>query len=98
MNITIEKIEERDEFKKKYQKQPITKSETVKYNKSYYEINKDKWKTYNAKRQNMFYNCDICKCSVGITQYKTHLTTKKHLKHLSDAQLSNEPTLNVIEQ
>ena len=64
----------------KYKKQGIAKTEN--YNKSYYEMNKQKWKDYNIKQNSNYFDCEVCKCSVQFSHRNTHFNTKKHKNKL----------------
>jgi recombinational DNA repair ATPase RecF len=64
----------------KYRKQGITKTDN--YNKSYYEINKDKWKQYNTKQNSQYLDCELCQCSVQYSHRNKHYETKRHQKNM----------------
>jgi hypothetical protein len=71
----------------KYKKQGIAKTEN--YNKSYYEMNKQKWKDYNIKQNSNYFDCEVCKCSVQFSHRNTHFNTKKHQKNaMSNTELT----------
>lgn len=71
----------------KYKKQDIQKTEN--YNKSYYEVNKLKWREYNEKQKQNYFNCEICKCSVKFSHKNLHFKTNKHLRNLENSPITS---------
>lgn len=64
----------------KYKKQQLVATEN--YNKSYYELNKNKWKEYNSKQTSQYLDCEVCHCSVQYSHRNIHYNTKKHKNKL----------------
>ncbi len=59
----------------KYKKEKYDKDE---YAKKYYEKNKMKWKEVYLKKNEGYYDCDLCQCSVKYASKRKHEKSKKH--------------------
>jgi hypothetical protein len=65
----------------KYKKQGIQASSEQEYGKVYYALNRGKWINYNATQKSIYFDCEVCKCSVQYSHKKQHTETKKHIKN-----------------